>query len=135
MILELSDDATESGRQALRAFEAAGGDLLADQAIAHLDQFGEPATFLRRLAHHGHRQEFLLDAERQRIARTLEKHSALQTVYNMRRELSVIWERSTASSEQLLKHLQDWCQRAEASGIAALREFSLRLRRYELAPA
>ena len=24
--------------------------MLADQAIAHLDQFGEPATFLRRLA-------------------------------------------------------------------------------------
>ena len=70
------------------------------------------------------------EAERQRIAQTLEKHSALQTVYNMRRELSVIWERSTASSEQLLKHLQDWCQRAEASGIAPLQEFSMRLRSY-----
>ena len=34
MILELSDDATEYGRQALRAFEAAGGDLLLQQAEA-----------------------------------------------------------------------------------------------------
>lgn len=37
MILELSDDATEYGRQALRAFEAAGGDLLLQQAEAAPD--------------------------------------------------------------------------------------------------
>jgi stearoyl-CoA desaturase (delta-9 desaturase) len=78
-----------------------------------------------------HRDEQSLpEVERQRIAQALEKHSALQTVYNMRRELNVVWERSTASSEQLLKHLQDWCQRAEASGIAPLQEFSMRLRSY-----
>jgi 3-oxo-4-pregnene-20-carboxyl-CoA dehydrogenase alpha subunit len=34
MILELSDDAAEYGRQALRAFEAAGGDALVQQAEA-----------------------------------------------------------------------------------------------------
>ncbi|MGV0793162.1 acyl-CoA dehydrogenase family protein [Mycolicibacterium sp. XJ1819] len=34
MILDLSDDAKEYGRQALRAFEAAGGDLLVQQAEA-----------------------------------------------------------------------------------------------------
>ncbi|MGV0642070.1 acyl-CoA dehydrogenase family protein [Mycolicibacterium sp. XJ2546] len=34
MILDLSDDAAEYGRQALRAFEAAGGDLLVQQAEA-----------------------------------------------------------------------------------------------------
>lgn len=34
MILELSDDATEYGRQALRAIEAAGGDTLLQQADA-----------------------------------------------------------------------------------------------------
>jgi stearoyl-CoA desaturase (delta-9 desaturase) len=51
-------------------------------------------------------------------------------VYAMRQELSALWDRSTASSEQLLKDLQDWCARAEASGIHALEEFSLRLRSY-----
>ena len=35
MILDLSDDAKEYGRQALRAFEAAGGDLLVQQAEAN----------------------------------------------------------------------------------------------------
>ena len=34
MNLELSDDAAEYGRQALRAFESAGGDLLVQQAEA-----------------------------------------------------------------------------------------------------
>jgi stearoyl-CoA desaturase (delta-9 desaturase) len=32
------------------------------------------------------------------------------------------------SREQLLADLQAWCRRAEASGIAALRDFSLMLR-------
>jgi len=52
----------------------------------------------------------------------------------MREELSALWERSTTSSEQLLKDLQDWCARAEASGIRALEDFSLRLRSYALPP-
>jgi len=48
----------------------------------------------------------------------------------MRVELAALWERSTESSEQLLARLQDWCARAEASGIAPLAQFSLKLRRY-----
>jgi stearoyl-CoA desaturase (delta-9 desaturase) len=58
------------------------------------------------------------------------KSSVLNTVFAMRDELSAIWARSSASREQLVKQLEDWCQRAEASGIAPLREFSMRLRRY-----
>src|SRR3982074_3528142 len=37
MILDLGDDAKEYGRQALRAFEAAGGDQLVQQAEAKPD--------------------------------------------------------------------------------------------------
>ena len=72
----------------------------------------------------------LADTERARLAQTLDKHQALQTAYNMRRELKSLWDRSHASSEQLLKQLQDWCHRAEASGIRPLQEFSFRLRCY-----
>jgi len=32
--------------------------------------------------------------------------------------------------DQLLQQLQDWCARAEASGIKSLQEFSHRLRSY-----
>ena len=55
---------------------------------------------------------------------------ALSTMVAMRDELTALWERSSASKEQLLRQLQDWCSRAEASGVAALVEFSRRLRSY-----
>lgn len=54
----------------------------------------------------------------------------LKTMHEMRIELSVIWERSNDTREQLVHKLQDWCVRAEASGIQALQEFAFRLRRY-----
>ncbi len=89
------------------------------------------AASLRTLKRWLHRdEESLAEAERNHLAQTLAKHSSLHTVYTMRKELAVLWGRSTASSEQLLKHLQDWCQRAEASGIKQLEEFALRLRCY-----
>jgi stearoyl-CoA desaturase (delta-9 desaturase) len=58
------------------------------------------------------------------------KHEVLHTVYSMRRELSELWSRSTASTDQLVKQLSDWRERAESSGIAALREFARRLPHY-----
>ena len=47
-----------------------------------------------------------------------------------RAELAATWERSNASREQLVAHLADWCSRAEASGVRALQELALRMRRY-----
>ncbi|HKO87705.1 MAG TPA: fatty acid desaturase [Burkholderiales bacterium] len=72
----------------------------------------------------------LAEAERAKLDAALNKSEKLKTVYKMRSELAALWERSTASREQLLKQLQDWCHRAEASDIAPLRDFSLRLRCY-----
>jgi stearoyl-CoA desaturase (delta-9 desaturase) len=64
------------------------------------------------------------------LEKMLARSDKLDTIYRMRAELSAVWERSNASKEQLVKQLQDWCQKAEASGIEALQEFSQRLRRY-----
>ena len=72
----------------------------------------------------------LPETERTRLASALENSQVLQKVYAMRQELAALWERSTDSSEQLLARLQDWCMRAEASGIAPLAQFSLKLKRY-----
>lgn len=69
---------------------------------------------------------------RERLDRLLSESRALQTAYTMRQELSALWERSTATREQLLLDLQDWCRRAESSGIRQLQELSLRLRSYAL---
>ena len=54
----------------------------------------------------------------------------LATVCNMRQELTALWQRSTLTKEQLVRQLEDWCTRAEESGIIALQEFSRRLRCY-----
>ncbi|RXZ33187.1 acyl-CoA desaturase [Oxalobacteraceae bacterium CAVE-383] len=77
------------------------------------------------------REPAKLDAGHQQQLSELFVHSkALQTMHEMRVELGAIWERSTSTREQLLHQLQDWCLRAEASGVQALRDFSLRLRSY-----
>jgi stearoyl-CoA desaturase (delta-9 desaturase) len=55
---------------------------------------------------------------------------ALKTMHEMRIELTMLWERSNDTREQLVHKLHDWCARAEESGIHALQEFALRLRRY-----
>ena len=72
----------------------------------------------------------LSENERSRLADALAHSKVLQQVYSMRQDLVALWERSTESSEQLLARLQDWCHRAEVSGIAPLAQFSLQLRRY-----
>ncbi|MEI8030688.1 MAG: fatty acid desaturase [Comamonadaceae bacterium] len=46
----------------------------------------------------------------------------------MREELRQLWLNRSHTREQLAAELQAWCHSAEASGIAALQEFSLRLR-------
>jgi stearoyl-CoA desaturase (delta-9 desaturase) len=69
---------------------------------------------------------------RGRLEQLLKQSSALQTAYAMREELVALWARSNASREQLIKDLQDWCRRAETSGVRQLQELSLRLRSYSL---
>jgi len=76
------------------------------------------------------RAQRLSEAERARLSEALKNSRALATVVAMRHELVALWERSSASKEQLLRQLQDWCHRAESSGIAPLQDFSRRLRCY-----
>jgi len=77
------------------------------------------------------REPAKLEAPQKQQLTELFMHSkALHTMHEMRVELAAIWERSHYTSDQLLHQLQDWCARAEASGIRALQEFSLRLRSY-----
>ena len=52
----------------------------------------------------------------------------VDTMVRMREELRQLWMSTNRSREQLAIDLQAWCRRAEDSGIAALRDFSVRLR-------
>ena len=52
----------------------------------------------------------------------------LDKMVTMREELRQLWLNTHVSRDQLIQDLQAWCHRAEASGIAVLRDFSVKLR-------
>jgi hypothetical protein len=92
------------------------------------DAAGRDHPSLRRLARDAAE---LPEPERRRYVAALEKSQRLSLLVEMRRELAALWQRSTATHEELLARLQDWCRRAEAERHPpSLQEFSLRLRRY-----
>ncbi|WP_292043042.1 DesA family fatty acid desaturase [Massilia sp. UBA6681] len=72
----------------------------------------------------------LEQSQKQQLVELFQHSKALETMHQMRVELGAIWERSHSTRDQLLQQLQDWCARAEASGIKSLQDFSLRLRSY-----
>jgi stearoyl-CoA desaturase (delta-9 desaturase) len=77
-----------------------------------------------------HDEKDLKATDRAGLEEALRNSKVLATIYSMRQELAALWARSTASKEQLLQQLQDWCRRAETSGIAPLQQFSRTLRAY-----
>jgi stearoyl-CoA desaturase (delta-9 desaturase) len=70
-------------------------------------------------------------SERAVFEQALHSSAVLSAIYSMRQDLTAIWSRSSASTEQLVRELEDWCRRAEKSGIGALRDFSRTLRCYD----
>ena len=72
----------------------------------------------------------LLAREREELEKALAGSPTLLKLLVMRRELKALWGRSMASSDQLVAQLQDWCRRAEGSGIAPLEGFAKGLRAY-----
>lgn len=73
-------------------------------------------------------KELLTPSEQSTVEQACKQSAVLQKIFAMREELSKLWARSTLTKEELVKALQDWCKRAEESGIESLRNFSLRLR-------
>lgn len=90
------------------------------------------AVVLQNVRRWLYRDEMALrEREREEVEKILvTKTSNLWTVYTMRRELARLWMRSTLSRDELVRRLQEWIQRAEASGIGPLVEFSRSLRSY-----
>jgi stearoyl-CoA desaturase (delta-9 desaturase) len=91
------------------------------------------AEVLRSLKRALLRGQSMAEHESAKLAEALKHSRALEITLAMRHELAAMWERSSASKEQLVRQLQDWCRRAEASGLAPLADFSQRLRSYAVA--
>ena len=76
-----------------------------------------------------HRDEEKIPSElRASVAQAAASSASLSKLVAMREELRQLWTRTNVSAEQLVADLQAWCRKAEDSGIAALQEFSLKLR-------
>lgn len=76
----------------------------------------------------------LSENAKEQLRRALDLSPTLERAYAMKEKLQSIWIKSN-SHDGLLQALEEWCRAAEASGIEALREFSARLKHYEIAPA
>ena len=82
-----------------------------------------------------HRADNLLDSPaRQRLQEVLAESERLRTVYEYRQQLQAIWQEKTATRDLLVQRLQEWCRRAETTGIEALEKFAEQIRRYTLEP-
>ncbi len=80
-----------------------------------------------------HRDEVQVPAQfRTALAQARAALPNVDTMVRMREELRQLWLNTHASRAQLALDLQAWCRRAEGSGIAALRDFSLQLRTVSL---
>jgi len=73
-------------------------------------------------------EEKIPAAARPHLAQARAEHPVLDKMVTMREELRQLWMSTSSSREQLAADLQGWCQRAEASGIAALQQFALKLK-------
>ena len=76
-----------------------------------------------------HRDDDKVPAEvKPQLALARAEHPVLDKMVTMREELRSLWTGTNVTREQLAADLQAWCRRAEESGIAALRDFSIQLR-------
>jgi stearoyl-CoA desaturase (delta-9 desaturase) len=81
------------------------------------------------------REPVLLDVSAQsKLQQMLATNTALNTVYDFRERLRVLWSGANMSNESLLEHLKEWIVQAEASGIKVLQDFAARLRGYAMQP-
>ena len=115
------------------------GEVLNNVHAEELHKLGADRTtrsLLKRARRLMRREASLLsDSARTQLRSALNLSPRLDTVYVMKQRLQAVWTRANAGQESLLLALEEWCRSAEVSGIEALREFSAKLKRYELAPA
>ncbi|HAT3863328.1 TPA: acyl-CoA desaturase [Legionella pneumophila] len=62
----------------------------------------------------------------------LNRFEQLQLVYNYRQSLQQIWLKKVSSQKELIESLNQWCKKAEKSGLDVLHQFSLRIKSYVL---
>ncbi|MDH3545730.1 MAG: fatty acid desaturase, partial [Gammaproteobacteria bacterium] len=87
---------------------------------------------LRRFRKWLTREDMILNAEqRETLDAAMKKSSTLKIVFEFKQRLKALMQPSVNDTDRLAR-LQDWCARAEATGIEALHEFARQLRGYSM---
>lgn len=103
--------------------------LAAEAELAALRAGRGDASLVRAARRWLHRDDDKVPAKvRPQLEQLRAQFPTLAKMHAMREELRQLWASRSHSREQLAHELQAWCRRAEDSGIAALRDFSVRLR-------
>jgi len=71
---------------------------------------------------------------REQLQQWVAQRPRIRTLVEYRARLAAVLESRSQSANDTLHQLQAWCREAEASGIEALQEFSLRMKGYSLQP-
>ncbi|HVW68945.1 MAG TPA: fatty acid desaturase [Steroidobacteraceae bacterium] len=89
-----------------------------------------PAMTAKLLIRH---PTLLAEEARRALRELLERYEVLRRVVEYRESLQHLWSDASANQARAVHQLREWCARAEASGIRALREFSRELAAYTAA--
>lgn len=73
-------------------------------------------------------EDLLTPLEKSLIQKIADKSQFLKKVFAMRSDIGVLWQRSHFTKEELLVKLQNWCNKADISGIKNLQIFSSNLK-------
>src|SRR6202011_1987595 len=86
-----------------------------------------PASASKLLIRH---PALLAEEARRKLRELLERYEVLRRVVEYREGLQQLWNGTSANQARALTQLREWCSRAEASGIRALRDFAQGLPAY-----
>lgn len=126
---EMTLEAVIANRYEVMARYARGVRLAVQQELDGLKQRKADMSLLKSAQRWLHRDAEKVPANAMgQLTRARAAHPVIDQMLVMREELRQLWLNTTLTREQLTGQLQAWCQRAEASGIAALKDFSVKLR-------
>jgi stearoyl-CoA desaturase (delta-9 desaturase) len=95
--------------------------------LARREPAGLPASAPRLLMRH---PALLAEEARRKLRELLERYEVLRGVVEYRDSLQQLWQQIAANPAGAALQLREWCSKAEASGIGALREFARGLPAY-----
>ncbi|RYF01747.1 MAG: acyl-CoA desaturase [Comamonadaceae bacterium] len=122
-------EALIANRYEVMAGYARGVQQACREELAALKARNADVSALRTARRWLHRDAEKVPARAQpQLAQARAAHPVLDQMVVMREELRQLWMNTSRTREQLTADLQAWCRRAEESGVAALRDFSVRLR-------